>query len=68
MTKICVICNFQKKPVLGANLCDQKRKMRRHIKTTLQIFHAFLLQHIYTPTLLSMTRINKKAASAKGQR
>ena len=26
MTKIGVICDFQKKPVLGANLVDQKKK------------------------------------------
>ena len=68
MTKIGIICDFQKKPVLGANLGDQKRKWGRHIRTTLEIFRAFLPQHIYTPTLLSMTGITKKAASAKGQR
>ena len=40
----------------------------RHVRTTLEIFLAFLPQHIYTPTSLSMTGITKKAASAKGQR
>ena len=35
MTKIGVICDFQKKPVLGANLGDQKKKWGRHVRTVI---------------------------------
>jgi len=50
------------------NKTKTKQKTERHIRTTLKIFLAFLPQHIYTPTSLSMTGTTKKAASAKGQR
>jgi hypothetical protein len=57
---------------LGANVGDQIIIIiiiqGRHVRTTLKIFLEFLPLSIYTPTLLSMTGITKKAATAKGQR
>jgi hypothetical protein len=67
MTKIGVICNF----LFWVQILVTKKKKKgggRQVRTTLKIFLAFLPQHIYTPTSLSMTGITKKAASAKGQR